>query len=286
MDESTAIITLLLVGITTYLSSRAFKSPKLLETLVFNSIRILRDKEYHRVLTSGFIHADWAHLFFNMFSLYSFGRAIELSFGAHILLLIYLLSILGGSLLSLFLHRHEDYKALGASGGVCGVIFAAIFLLPGGGVTIFPLPIAIPSWLYAILFIAVSFFGLRNLKGNIGHDAHLGGAISGLAVTTAIYPAIITQSPVLYLTVITLSIVLLVYSYKHPLLRTPALFYKTVLAGLHGGYQTGTQLKKKQADQDITDRLLRKMSSEGIDGLTASERKQLKGILKRNKKMR
>lgn len=283
MNESPAIATLVFLGITTYVSARAFKSRELINKLLFSPFDILRSKEYHRLITSGFIHADWAHLFFNMFSLYSFGSAIELSFGPSILILIYGSSIVGGNLFSLYLHRHQDYKALGASGGVCGVIFATIFLLPGGSVTIFPLPIGIPSWLYAILFILVSFFGMRSQTDHIGHDAHLGGALVGLAVATAIQPAIIVHSPILYLTVVAVSVLLLVYSCRHPLLRTPILFTKKYWRTARANITLGHGRKKKQCDKEMADRLLHRISSEGIDSLTAPERKQLMAILNRTK---
>lgn len=217
MNEPLTIATLLVVGVTVYTSYRAFQSPAFMNSLMFSPVHVLRYKQYHRMVTSAFIHADWLHFFFNMFTLYSFGSGIELIFGPHVFLLIYFSSIIGGSLLSLYLHRHHDYRALGASGGVCGVIFASIFLLPGGAVMIFPLPIPIPSWLYAILFIVVSFFGMRSHAGNIGHDAHLGGALVGLLVATVLHPEIIRESPVLYAAVVVISGALFVYAYKCPL---------------------------------------------------------------------
>ena len=81
---------------------------------------------------------------------------------------------------------------------------------------IFPLPISIPSWFYAIFFILISFFGMHSKKGNIGHDAHLGGALVGLLVATLLFPSIIFQSPLLYLAVLLISGSLLVYTYKYP----------------------------------------------------------------------
>ena len=116
-------------------------------------------------------------------------------YGPRTLLLIYFSSILGGSLLSLFIHRHHDYRALGASGGVCGVIFASIFLLPGSSITMFPLPIGIPAYLYAVLFLVGSCIAHRRRSDNIGHDAHLGGAIIGLLVAAALYPKLIFAAP-------------------------------------------------------------------------------------------
>lgn len=207
-------ITILIICLTGFISWQGFNNSRTLESCMFVPARILRDRDYHRMLTSALIHGGWTHLIFNMFSFFSFGGLIEQAFGAYVLLFIYLSSILGGSLLALFLHRHHDYRALGASGGVCGVIFAAIFLVPGGGVYIMPIPVAIPSWLFAILFLLFSFYGMRNQLGNVGHDAHLGGALAGLAVTTIMYPGIVSRRPVLYAAVVLLSLALFAFMRK------------------------------------------------------------------------
>ena len=102
-----------------------------MERWIFNPRAILVDKDYHRLYTCGLIHANWTHFAFNAFSFYSFARGIEMLYGPSTMLFIYGCSILGGSLLSLIIHRNHEYRALGASGGVCGIIFASIFLLPG-----------------------------------------------------------------------------------------------------------------------------------------------------------
>jgi membrane associated rhomboid family serine protease len=153
-----------------------------------------------------------------MYSLYSFGSAIELYFGPGAFLATYLAGIIGGNLLALLLHRNEDYYALGASGGVCGIIFACIFLLPGSSVQLFFVPIDIPAYIYAIGFMLFSYYGIRAQRGNIGHDAHLGGAIIGLLTATALHPSIIRQNPVLYPVVMSLAVLLLVILNVGPLI--------------------------------------------------------------------
>lgn len=127
--------------ITSLVTIIAFQKPWWKERLMFDPHRILAGKQYERMLTSGLIHADFPHLVWNMFSFYSFGSGIEMIYGPKTLLLVYVSAILGGSVLSLLIHRQHEYRALGASGGVCGVIFASIFLLPGGSVPLFPLMI-------------------------------------------------------------------------------------------------------------------------------------------------
>ena len=144
---------------------------------MFDNQVISQRKEYFRLISSGFLHADWMHFAFNMFSLYSFGNHIEKYYTATNLLLIYFASIVGGNVLSLILYRNTLYRAIGASGGVCGVIYASIFMIPGGSIMILPIPFPIPSWVYAILFLLISFYGMRSARDNVGHVAHIGGAL-------------------------------------------------------------------------------------------------------------
>ena len=276
MNGTLAIFTWLIIGVTACASYVGFTRERFLDSFIFSPVRVLRDRQYHRLITSGFLHANWPHLIFNMFSLYSFGGTIEMMFGPHVLLLIYFASILGGGLVSLYLHRHqEDYRALGASGGVCGIVFAAIFLLPGGGVVVWPVPFTMPSWLYAIVFILVSFFGIRSEAGNIGHDAHLGGAIVGLAVATVLYPSIIVQSPLLYAAVVLITAGLVVYAYKRPLYLESGL---SDWRALWSERRSGVAAQKRADDDAFLDHALAKIAKSGMGALSASERKRLKAI--------
>jgi len=233
------------------------------------------------LFSCGFLHLNWLHLLLNMFSLYSVGVAVELDAGIPTFLIIYLGSIVGGSLLSLYLHRnHHSYLALGASGGVCGIIFSFIFLFPGARMGFFFIPL--PGWLYAILFILISFFGLRNRLGNIGHDAHLGGAIIGLLITTALRPSIVVQSPIVYAVVMGLSVVLFIHLYRNPLFM-PGLnpFSPTYWRRKRAEAQARRLAKQEWEDKETMDRLLTKISRSGMESLTASEMRRLKGISKR-----
>jgi membrane associated rhomboid family serine protease len=214
MDETLAPASIAIIAITVYFSVKGFSSSTFLNRYLFSTREILEDRQYYRILSSGALHADWVHLAFNMFSLYSFGSAIELLFGRVTFLVTYLAGIVGGNVLALILHRKETYRALGASGGVCGVIFACIFLIPGTSVQMFFIPIPIPANVYAVLFMLISYFGVRTQLGNIGHDAHLGGAIIGLLTATVFHPSIVPQNPVLYPAIIVLAISLMILSYR------------------------------------------------------------------------
>lgn len=270
------------IAVTAYCSYNGFIKPHLLQRYIFCPEYILRDKQYERLISSGFLHADWAHLLFNMYSLYSFGSVIEHIFGFVNFLIIYLAGIVGGGLLSLYLHRHHDYRALGASGGVCGIIFACIFLAPGSSVQILFVPFAIPAYIYAVLFIIGSYFGIRHQRDNIGHDAHLGGAIVGLLAATALQPGIVPQNPVLYPAVIALAVVLFVCLYKFLLYGRPRRSFS--IDRFRGKIAQARRQKEHSShleDDQTLDRLLEKVSKSGINSLTGRERKKLREISRR-----
>jgi membrane associated rhomboid family serine protease len=189
--------TLAIIILTVLTSMSGFSHPDVQRNYLLDAGAIRRDREWVRLITSGFLHADGFHLGFNMFSLFFFGPVVEQIGGLAVFFAVYLGAIVGGGLLALFLHRHEEYHALGASGGVCGIIFAAIFFEPGMTVLLF-YAIPMPAWLFAVLFIVGSAYGAKAQRDNIGHDAHLGGALVGLLIATAFYPVIVTVNPLLY----------------------------------------------------------------------------------------
>ncbi len=285
-----APFTLIIIAFTAYASIQGFRQPDIVEKFLFSTDHIFRHKEYYRLFSSALVHGDWAHLLFNMISFYSFGSFIEsrLSWGTLALAVIYVSSILGGSILSLFLHRHHDYRALGASGGVCGVIFACIFLLPPDARIIF-LVVPVPPSLYAIVFLGMSIWGIRSQRGRIGHDAHLGGAIIGLLVTTVLYPEIIMQKPALFLTVIGVSLALFIYLYKFPpsVMQTGPFVHKewksirTETSSPRQGKRKQRREDRDNHDKTTMNHLLDKISKSGMDSLTEFERKQLEHISRR-----
>ncbi len=279
------LIHLLCLG-TAIITVIAFHKPHWRERLMFRPERILVDKEWDRLLSSALIHANWGHLGFNLLALFSFGQQIEFHYGAGLLLVIYIASVLGGSLLSLALHRHHDYAALGASGGVCGVLFAAIFLIPGTAVGLLFIPIAIPGPVFAILYLIGTFIALRRGVGNIGHDAHFGGAITGLIFAAIIAPRHCLDSPWLFLgSVVVAGAGLWILS------RDPFGFSGKILpffvpeatapGGRHRDYDEAIQRRKRRED---IDRILDKISAKGIDSLSRKERELLDRESKRRGK--
>jgi membrane associated rhomboid family serine protease len=192
MNEAVEAFTVVLIVANAIFSLRGFNSRLFIEKYLFHEGSILGRKEYYRLLTSGFLHANVAHLVFNMFALYSFSQGVGRVVGIVDFVLIYFGSLLAGNLLALQIHRREPgYRALGASGAVSGVIFASILMYPHGSISFLFLPIAIPSWLFGIGFVIVSIYGIRTGLGNLGHDAHLGGAIAGVLISTMTEPELL-----------------------------------------------------------------------------------------------
>lgn len=276
-------VTLIVLVVTLVVTGLAFRDRRLWERLMFKPREILADKQYERMLTSGFVHGDWMHFGFNAYSFLAFARAIESIYGARTLLVVYFSAILGGSLLSLLIHRHHDYRAVGASGGVCGVVFASIFLLPGGSISLIFIPIGIPAYVYAILFLVLSFVMMRRGKDNIGHDAHIGGAIVGLLVATALYPHLMSANPAMYAAVIVLSVVILLVTIFDPLrllVRGLGSFTGGETSRGSERFQRYDDARKRNAKLAEIDRLLDKVSAEGIHSLSRAEREKLDQLSK------
>lgn len=276
----TPIATILVLLVTAGVSVLAFRRPDLQERLMFKPTEIFRAKQWERTLTSGFIHADWQHLGWNSLSFYLFARNIEAAYGVATMLTVYLAGIVGGSILSLLIHRQDaEYRALGASGGVCGVIFAYIFLLPNSSIYVL-FAIGIPAYLYAIIFLVTSFIAHRRRSDNIGHDAHLGGAIVSLLTATAMYPERIFAAPWTFAGVLGLSIGILVL-----LLRDPGHLFEFKMnfgAQPQGSqrYQRYDEARVRREKMEEIDRLLDKVAAHGMHSLSRAEREQLESLSK------
>jgi membrane associated rhomboid family serine protease len=159
----------------------------------FNDLSFFRKYEFHvgsirageqiRMFSSGFLHADFPHLIFNMLTLYFFAPVVIEYLGDFSFALIYIGSLIFGSLLTMLLHKNDySYRAVGASGAVTGVLYSAILLQPDMMLGIF-FVIPIPAYLFGILYLMYSIYGMKAKNDNIGHTAHFGGAIGGYVIT-------------------------------------------------------------------------------------------------------
>lgn len=184
-------ILLIIIAITAIVSFIAFSNSTIFEKYKFNVGAIVHKKEYVRLISAGFLHADLMHLLFNMMTLYFFGPIVVQAFGDYGFLLVYFGSILLGNLFSLYLYKNQSwYSAIGASGGVSGILFASIAMIPDLGIYFFFIPIPIPGYIFGFLYFAYSVYMMLNPRenDNIGHAAHLGGAFFGLIYAVALQP--------------------------------------------------------------------------------------------------
>lgn len=182
------IATIAIMAANVLVSLRGFNSNIFFDRYKF-SIGAIQGGQKERMVTSGFLHVDISHLFLNMFTLYFFAPVVISWFGSVKFLIIYLVSLIAGSLLALFFHKDEPfYSAVGASGAVMGVLYAAILLNPDMQLGIMFIPIPLPAYVLGIAYLLYSIWGMKSRMGNIGHTAHFGGAIGGYATTLLFRP--------------------------------------------------------------------------------------------------
>ncbi|MCR9228166.1 MAG: rhomboid family intramembrane serine protease [Flavobacteriaceae bacterium] len=184
------IATIAIMAANVLVSLRGFNSQTFFDRYKF-SISAVQAGQKERMLTSGFLHVDISHLFLNMFTLYFFAPVVISWFGSIKFLIIYLVSLVAGSLLALVFHKNEPYySAVGASGAVMGVLYAAILLNPDMQLGIMFIPIPLPAYVLGIAYLLYSIWGMKSRMGNIGHTAHFGGAIGGYATTLLFMPGL------------------------------------------------------------------------------------------------
>lgn len=191
------LATIAIIASNVLVSLRGFNDGAFFERYKFG-IAAIRSGQRERMLTSGFLHVDIAHLFLNMFTLYFFANVVIYWFNPAKFLIIYFISLIAGSLLALFFHRDEPYySAVGASGAVTGVLYAAILLEPEMQLALMFIPIPIPAYVLGIGYMLYSIYGMKSRIGNIGHTAHFGGAIGGYATTLLFKPELIVTDTVM-----------------------------------------------------------------------------------------
>ena len=192
-------ITVVIIAVTCLISYQAFNDANLKSKLLHRPYLEHKDKEYYRLLSHGFIHADFTHLLINMYVLFIFGEYVENTFlamfgamkGRMFYLLMYLLTIVAASLFTHYKHKdHSYYAALGASGATSGILFSFILFNPWSTLLLF-FVIPCPAIFAAVLYLGYSSWASKNSKDNIGHDAHFFGAVFGLLFTIALNPSIL-----------------------------------------------------------------------------------------------
>ena len=187
---SDAPVTLFLIALNVLVGVHSmFVDPDTVGRLAFRPV-LVRQGQWWRFLTAGFAHVGFAHLLFNMFTLFFFGPVIEAALGPVRYVVVYLGSDLAANALTYWRHKDDPgYSAVGASGAVSGVLFAFCLFFPWEKIYLFLIPIGIPAVVFAFLYIGLSVYAAGQGGGRVAHEAHIGGAVGGLALTILLYPA-------------------------------------------------------------------------------------------------
>ena len=202
------LVTIIIIAANVIISYKGFGDYSFFDKYKFQ-VGGVRRGEQMRLVSSGFLHADTQHLLFNMLTLYFFADVVIALLSPIQFLLVYFGSLLLGSLLSLYFHKDEfHYSAVGASGAVTGILYSAILLQPGMNLYLFFIPIPIPAYIFGIGYLLYSIYGMKNRIGNIGHDAHFGGAIGGYVITLLLSPWLF-ETNLLMIVLLAIPIVLL-----------------------------------------------------------------------------
>jgi len=261
------IVSVIIIAATSFISYKGFKSSNFYASLEFEVEKILLYRDYKRLVTSGFIHVNWQHLLFNMLSLFFFSFQLESYFGPLKFILLYFASLVGGNLVALLIHhKNPAYASVGSSGAINGLIFASIAVFPG--LQIFFLP----GWVFGLIFILYSIYGVRSRKDNIGHESHLGGALIGMLVAIAFKPSSLTDNtiPIILMFLPTVAFMMIIIT------RPQLLFVDNYWFTHRYNYTVDDRYnaKKRNSEQEV-DRILDKINQQGINSLSRRERESL-----------
>lgn len=196
-------------------SIRGFRDPVFFRKYLFEVSDVKYKKEYYRLITCGFLHVDWMHLLFNAITLYFFYAIPFGVLGEVRFFVLYFVGLGLSGYFSYLIHRNDSgYAAVGASGAVSAVLFSAIVLHPKLELIIFPIPIPISGYIFAVAYLLYTTYGMRRSWGNVGHAAHLGGAAAGVLLTLLMEPRAWHLHPWMVGIILTLLVVLIVWEFK------------------------------------------------------------------------
>lgn len=192
-------ISLLLCIVTGLISYQAFNNRQIIEKLKHHPVSEYQNKEYYRMLSSGFVHGGWMHLLINLFVLYSFGPIVEMEYdnifgqilGPIVFLLMYLLTVIVADLPTYFKHKNNpSYAAIGASGAVSGVVFIYVLFYPWATLSLYGI-IPFKAIIGGIAYLIYSSWASNNRNDGIDHSAHFYGAVFGMLFTVIFKPTIL-----------------------------------------------------------------------------------------------
>jgi membrane associated rhomboid family serine protease len=172
-----------------------YAAPSLIERSVFRPHWLVRRHEYTTLVSSAFVHADLAHLFFNGFTFWAFAFSLERAMGTPQFLALYVVGLLASDAGTYVKHRHEPgYRTLGASGAILAVLFASILYFPTASIFILPIPVPIPAPIFAAAYLAYTWYASRYGRGRVNHDAHFSGALAGVLFVALTEPAVLRRA--------------------------------------------------------------------------------------------
>lgn len=259
------IFTIALIAATCVISYKGIKDEMFLQRYAFSIEKVKHNREYIRYVSSGFLHVNWIHLVVNMFVLWSFGSGIEAGFGPQSLLFIYFSSLVGGNVLAYFIHTYNPgYTSVGASGAIAGLVFASIAISPN--LQIFFLP----SWVFGIAYVVYTIYAIRSKRTDVGHAAHLGGALIGMLVALLIFPEALVHNWLPVLAILLPGIALIVVMIKKPELILIDKRTQRKQLTVEDRYNMNRQTRQEEID-----RILEKINQKGMDSLSKKERNLL-----------
>ncbi len=212
--QSISPVVLFIVISNVYMSFKGFKDYYFFEKYKFN-IKNLKNREYIRFISSGFLHVDSTHLIFNMITLYFFSQVVLIKLGVFPFIFIYIGSLIIGNIASFYYHFNEnDYSAVGASGAVTGILFSSILIYPEMELFIFFIPIPIPGYIFVIGYMVYTIYGIKSQSDSIGHVTHFGGAVSGILISLFIMPKLLVESRLIIIVLLTTILISGYYLFK------------------------------------------------------------------------
>ncbi len=271
--ENPGFITFFLIITNFIFSYRGFKDYSFFTRYKFQVEQVMVYKDYKRLFTSGFLHIGWMHLIFNMLALYFFSSGLISYIGAGEFILVYVAGILGGNLFSLLIHKNDSfYSSVGASGAVFSIMFSSIALFPGMRIGLFFLPLSLPAWLFGLGYLLFSIYAIRSRSDNIGHDAHVGGGLTGMLLAVLLHPSALVNNFVTILIIAVPAIIFIYTIIKKPGALLVDNFY-------YNNSRTLTKedkynLKKKNSQEEL-DRVLEKIHKKGMNSLNEKEKRLL-----------